>query len=168
MDIKQIIQSQYLAALAMLKEAVAACPPESWNDPQDRNKFWHSAYHALFYVHLYLQDTEHTFTPWAKHHQEYQYMGQVPGPLREPPRIGEPYSREEVLEFHEFVCAQVRERVPALDLEAPSGFHWLPFGKLEQQIYSIRHLQQHTGELYERLGARAAIDLKWVGDIPCA
>ena len=46
---------------------------------------------------------------------------------------------------------QVVERVTQLDLEAHSGFEWLPFGKLELQIYSIRHLQQHTGELMERL-----------------
>ncbi|MEZ4615731.1 MAG: hypothetical protein R2867_09500 [Caldilineaceae bacterium] len=30
------------------------------------------------------------------------------------------------------------------DLSAPSGFSWLPFTKFELQIYSIRHLQQHT------------------------
>ena len=55
------------------------------------------------------------------------------------------------------------ERVPQLDLEAESGFGWLPFGKLELQFYNIRHLQQHTGELMERLGTRAHVDVDWVG-----
>ena len=36
-------------------------------------------------------------------------------------------------------------------------------GKLELQIYNLRHLQQHTGELMERLGSRAGIDVDWVG-----
>ena len=57
----------------------------------------------------------------------------------------------------------VEERVPALDLEAASGFEWLPFGKLELQLDNLRHLQHHTAELYERLGAQAGIDMDWIG-----
>jgi hypothetical protein len=163
MDTKQVIQSQHLAALAMLKQAVVKCPPELWNASEDKNKFWHVVYHTLFYVHLYLQDTEKNFQPWEGHHQEYQYMGRVPWPPHDPPKIGEPYTREEMLAYSEVVCKQVRERVAALDLEAASGFDWLPMGKLELQFYIIRHTQQHAGELFERLGARAGIDLDWVG-----
>jgi hypothetical protein len=50
-----------------------------------------------------------------------------------------------------------------LDPEAESGFYWLPMNKLELQIYNIRHLQQHTGELMERLGSRAGVEVDWVG-----
>ncbi|MCB9122287.1 MAG: hypothetical protein H6640_21400 [Caldilineaceae bacterium] len=53
--------------------------------------------------------------------------------------------------------------MPQTDLSAPSGFDWLPMNKLELQIYSMRHLQQHAGELMERLGSRAGIDVPWVG-----
>jgi hypothetical protein len=35
--------------------------------------------------------------------------------------------------------------------------------KFELQIYTIRHLQQHSGELMERLGSRANISVDWVG-----
>jgi hypothetical protein len=163
MDTKKIIQSQYLATLDMLKQAVVKCPNSFWNAAEDRNKFWHVVYHALFYTHLYLQDSEKDFTPWEKHHDEYQFMGQTPWPPHTPPKIGEPYTREEILAYLAFIREQVEVRVPALDLEAGSGFGWLPFSKLELQFYSIRHLQQHTAELYERLGARAGIDLDWIG-----
>ena len=44
-----------------------------------------------------------------------------------------------------------------------SGFSWLPFGKLELQFYSIRHVQHHTGELCERLGTTGDIEVGWVG-----
>ncbi|HNS50851.1 MAG TPA: hypothetical protein PKO09_06665 [Anaerolineae bacterium] len=47
--------------------------------------------------------------------------------------------------------------------EAGSGFHWLPFSKLELRHYSIRHLQQHTGELMERLGARSGVSVNRMG-----
>jgi hypothetical protein len=50
-----------------------------------------------------------------------------------------------------------------MDLEAESGFYWLPFDKLELQFYNIRHVQQHTGELCERLGAQGEIEVDWVG-----
>jgi hypothetical protein len=50
-----------------------------------------------------------------------------------------------------------------MDLEAQSGFYWLPFGKLELQFYNIRHIQQHTGELCERVGAIGDIEVEWVG-----
>ena len=60
----------------------------------------------------------------------------------------------------------MEEHVTSLDLEAESGFHWLPFDKLELQIYNIRHIQQHTGELYERLGTAGGVELGWVGMKP--
>ncbi|MFZ6028342.1 MAG: hypothetical protein ACOYYS_11560 [Chloroflexota bacterium] len=41
MDIHTAFRAQYHATLTMLKQAVEKCPPELWNDPQDRNKFWH-------------------------------------------------------------------------------------------------------------------------------
>ena len=53
--------------------------------------------------------------------------------------------------------------VDALDLQAESGFDWLPFNKLELQFYNIRHIQQHTGELCERLGTVGDIEVDWVG-----
>jgi hypothetical protein len=162
-ELKQVIQSQYLAALGMLEQAVVNCPPELWNALEDKNKVWHIAYHALFYVHLYLQDTEKDFQPWEKHRPEYQFMGQVPWPPHSPPKIAEPYSKEEVLAYSAFVRDQINKRIQALDLDAASGFDWLPFGKLELQFYSIRHLQQHAAEIYERLGAKAGIDLTWIG-----
>jgi hypothetical protein len=163
MDTKQIIQSQYLAALEMMKQAVVKCPEALWNAPEDKNKFWHIVYHGLFYVHLYLQNGEKDFRPWENHRNEYQFLGHTPWPPHDPPKLGDPYTREDMLAYVDFVREQVQERVPRLDLEAASGFEWLRFGKLELQFYNIRHLQHHVAELYERLGSRAGIDLDWIG-----
>ena len=73
-----------------------------------------------------------------------------------------PFTKEEVLEYLSFVEKQVADHVAITNLEAESGFHWLPFNKLELQFYNIRHIQQHTGELYERLGTHENIELDWV------
>jgi len=164
--ITEVIVSQYLAALEMLKQTIVKCPEEIWNDPADKNKFWQVAYHAIFYIHLYLQDSEITFEPWYKHREEYQFLGHVPWSSHAAPRLGEPYNKATVLEYLAFCQQQVRSRVPHIDLEGMPGFYWLPFSNLELQIYSIRHAQQHTGELMERLGTRADLELDWIGTIP--
>jgi hypothetical protein len=78
------------------------------------------------------------------------------------PKIEPPYTRAEVLEYHQLCRAEVEARVPALDLEAPSGFHWLPFNKLELQFYNIRHIQHHTGPLADRLRTVTNVGLAWV------
>ncbi len=154
MSIQDIIRSQYQASLEMLKQAILKCPDSLWADRQYKNEFWQVAYHALFYTHLYLQPSGEVFVAWSKHKPDYNDMGQV----------REPYSRLEILEYLELCQKQVDQQMASLaDLEAPSGFSWLPFNKLELQIYNLRHLQQHLGELCERLGVSSDIDVNWVG-----
>lgn len=156
MNIYNIIQSQYLASLEMMFSVIASCPDALWNAEKDKNRFWHVAYHALFYIHLYLQPTEADFENWSKAHPKTSSLN----PGDEP---GKPYSRQDLLEYVDFCRAQVRTIVPRLDLHAESGFDWLPFSKLETQFYNIRHLMQHTGELMERLWVEAGIEVQWVG-----
>ena len=155
MNIKDAIKSQYLASLAMLQEAVAKCPESLWQDREYANAFWHIAYHTLYYTHLYLQPTGEDFRPWSKHRGYYHSL------TRQEPKSGEPYSQADILEYLEFCRMQVDQQVSQLDLEAESGFHWLPFDKLELQFYNIRHLQQHIGELCERLGAQGGVEVAW-------
>ena len=50
-----------------------------------------------------------------------------------------------------------------MDLQTETGFYWLPFNKLEMQLYNIRHIQQHTVEFNERLGVKGEIEIGWVG-----
>ena len=163
MKTKEIIRSQYQASLEMLAQAIMKCPESLWADLEDKNQFWHIAYHALFYTHLYLQASEEEFTPWEKRKENYQSMGPLPWPPHDEPDIGEPYRKEELLEYLEICRGQIDEKVPLLNFANESGFSWISFGKLELQFYNIRHLQQHIGELCERLGTRTNIDVDWIG-----
>lgn len=163
MDTAQIIISQYHAALAMLEDAVVKCPDALWDAPEPPNRFYQVAYHALFYTHLYLQPTHDDFTAWERHIEGSHAFGHTPGEDQPPLAEGDPYTKQDVLDYLEFCRNEASTIVPTLDLESESGFHWLPFGKLELQFYSIRHIQQHTGELAERLGAGHGIDVDWVG-----
>ena len=153
MDLHQIIESQYQATLAMLQEAIEKCPDAMWNG-LERNRFWHIAFHALFYTHLYLQDAEENFVPWPKTRDRY--------PSFSLPRTEEPYYKEDMLEYAEFCKREVKERVASLDLDGASGFHWLPFSKTELQLYNIRHTQHHAGQLSDRLTTGPGISVRWV------
>jgi hypothetical protein len=145
----------------MLKDAIQACPDALWTDAGYTNPFWHVAYHALFYTHLYVQRAGEDFAPWERHREQYEFLGPMPWPPHEKPKIGEPYTVEDVLDYHAFCAAQVDEIVPTLDLEAESGFPWVPLSKLGLQIYNIRHLQHHTGQLVERLRTGAEVGVNW-------
>jgi hypothetical protein len=158
MDIPTVVASQFHAALDMLEQAVTRCPAALWDDPADKNRFWQIAYHTLFYVHLYLQPTEADFIPWARHRPGMHDM--------DPPDTEQPvppYTQADVLDYVAVCRNEVDRLLPVLDLTAASGFYWLPFDKLELQLYSIRHIMLHAGELCERLGARAQIEIGWVG-----
>jgi hypothetical protein len=163
MDTKEIIKSQFRAALKMLEGAIVNCPDTLWDHPVHKNKFWHTVFHSLFYTHLYLQPTEGDYTPWAKHESKFISLGDDAPPDDQVNHTREPYRKEEMLEYLELCLEEVSRQVASVDLEAASGFYWLPFNKLELQFYNIRHIQHHTGELYNRLEAREGIELSWVG-----
>lgn len=152
MEYRDAIISQYHAALEMLKQAIVACPEPLWHNAGDRSTFWEVAYHALFFTHLYLQESEQAFQPWPNHRAEYMGEGERPAA---------PPSQALVLDYLAFCQRQAAERTADAALDAPSGFHWLPFSKFELQLYTIRHIQQHTGELMQRLGDAVAVD--WIG-----
>lgn len=163
MDVREVFKSQYLASLEMLKQAVEKCPQALWADAEPKNKFWHIAYHALFYTHLYLSDSEKDFTPWKRHRDNSQFLGPIRRLPEMVPNTKEPYSRQEVLDYLDFCQKMAGKKVPGIDLDAESGFYWLPFNKTELQVYSIRHLQHHTGQLIERLRSEHDIEIRWVG-----
>jgi len=157
MDARVAIRSQYRAALEMLEKAVTGCPELMWNDAADRNRFWRVAYHTAFFTHLYLSNAHKEFVPWNVELARLR----IADLARDAGGV-EPCSKDDILAYVAFVRAVVDEKVPSLDLASESGFEWLKCDKLELQIYNIRHLQHHTGELMERLGSRASVEVDWV------
>lgn len=152
-EIRRALRSQYGAAFAMMRAAMEQCPASAWNDASDANPVWQVAYHALFYAYLYLQPSLAAFQPSTHHRAGYEDMQMTPAPACTP---------AELLAFLATCQTLADTTVATLDPAAPSGFHWLPMNKLELQIYNIRHLQTHAGELAERLGQRAGGEVPWV------
>lgn len=163
MDIAKTVTSQFHAALSMMEQTVQTCPDEMWDEPVVNNPFWRVAYHGLFFVNLYLQPSEEDMELWEGCREGYQFLGPTPWPPHEQPAADQPYTRAELLSFIEFLHVEVDRIVPTIDLSGPSGFHWLPFDKMELQIYNIRHLQQHVGDLSTLLLTKKNLEIDWIG-----
>lgn len=161
-NIYQALISQYHAALKMMRAAIDKCPESLWLDSSHPNRFWHIAYHALFYTHFYLHPSETEFTPWAHHKKNYQHLDPLRVKVEERQKIDAPYSKVEILKFHEVCLQEVQERVHSIGLNTPSGFSWLQFNRMELHVYNIRHLQHHAGQLIDRLRTAEKIGVQWV------
>ena len=164
MNVQAALKSQYHAALAMLKQAIEECPDGLWDGAGHDAAFWRVAYHTLFYTHLYLQPNEDAFRPWEHHRDEYQFLDTLPWPPHRQPKIGEPYTKSQVLEYWRVCDAMIDAGVDRLDLDAQEcGFPWYKLPKLDHQIVNIRHIQHHAAVLGDRLRSAGGADIRWVG-----
>src|SRR5438045_2776376 len=66
-DLKTVLWHQYGASIDALENALVACPANVWNDEtrSPEQRFWYNAYHALFWLDLYLSDSPEGFAPPA-------------------------------------------------------------------------------------------------------
>jgi hypothetical protein len=155
LQFRTALKSQYHAALAMLRDAIARCPPDAWTSTAHKKAFWQVAYHTLFFTHLYLQRDEAAFQLWAHHRGPDDGIG------------GAPYTQPEVLEYCDFCDRLIDVAVDALDLDsAESGFRWYGMSKLEHQLVNLRHIQHHGGQLADRLRFVADVGTRWVAARP--
>lgn len=156
MEIRKAIESQYLAAMAMLKQTVESCPAELWTAGQHPRNYWRIAYHAVYYAHLYGSPNLDAFQPWAKQLEDCSS-------LWESPPVEEPYTKKDILEYIQLVQDSIPNLLDSTDFDSSdSGFHWYPnINKMEHLIMSVRHLQGHVGQLSELLMAHG-VDTDWV------
>jgi hypothetical protein len=163
--LRKALASQYHAALAMLRQVIQQCPHDLW--AQGNPPFWQVAYHTAFFTHIYLQPNEAAFRPWKHHREEYQFLGSVPWPPHRAPRIGEPYTQSQVLDYVIQCEAMVDSAIDALDLAArDAGFWWYKMSKVEHQIMNVRHIQHHTTHLIARVRAATGETIEWIAPMP--
>jgi hypothetical protein len=140
--IGRILAGQYQAALCMLNDCLAACPPESWDAEVGKYPFWQVAYHALCFADLYLTPHEKAFQPrtdfhpagWREFEDEY------------PSRRFEKSELAAYLAFCREKAATALVAETATSLEGPSGHARRNFSRGELHVF-IRHLQHHVGQL---------------------
>ncbi len=157
---RDMLWRQFGAAIDMLDNAVMACPDAIWRQPvwhdpsvpPQRTEFWYVAYHALFWLDLYLFGSEEGFAPPAPYALVEQ--DDAGGPL--PSQV---YSREEVRAYLSTVRQKCRDALETLTDERarqPVSFGWNEDSEVvsyaELQLYSMRHIQEHAAQLSLLLG----------------
>jgi hypothetical protein len=151
----QALLSQYHAALGMLQSAIAQCPDALWADTQYASTYGQIAYHTLYFTGLYLSANETAFRPWSGHRQGAQQLGKA-AEVRT-------YLKPHVADYLKDILVSLESLLEYDQPDAPSGFEWLPFSRLELHLYNLRHIQHHTGQLIERLHAQGIQYIEWIG-----
>jgi len=155
---RKALWQQYGAAIDMLDNAIVACPDEVWIDPskQPQFQFWYVVFHTLFFLDLYLSETEEGFAPPAPFTlDELDPAGIVP----------EPYTRDQLRRYLVHGRAKCRATIDAMtDEHAATNCHfgWLDISAADLLLYNMRHVQHHTAQLNLILRQRIDSAPTWV------
>ncbi len=154
---KDILWRQFGASIDMLENAIVACPDTLWSDPTRKPEFWYTAFHALFFLDLYLSEREKGFKPPAPFTlDEMDERGLMPDRV---------YSKAELLKYLVHGRAKCRATLAALTdgmLEQRCGFSWLDITVAETHLYNMRHVQHHAGQLNMMISHAAGSAPRWV------
>jgi hypothetical protein len=155
--LKKTIWGQFGAAIDMLENAIQACPEALWGDRSQKPEFWYVAFHTLFFLDLYLSESEVGFFPPAPFTlDEMDERGLMPERV---------YTREELLKYLEHGRAKCRSTIAGMAEERATsrcGFSWLAISGEEVLLYNMRHVQHHTGQLHLILRQKTDDAPRWV------
>jgi hypothetical protein len=154
---KTVIWPQFGAAIDMLDNAMRECPEAVWSDRARNPEFWYVAYHTLFWLDFYLNDSPEGFAPPAP----FDLAELDPAGLL-PPRV---YTQDELRNYLQFCREKCRKTMDSLTDEKAREEHVFGkanFTRLELHVYNLRHVQHHAGQLHLLL--RQTIDSapRWV------
>jgi hypothetical protein len=167
--IRSSIAGQYGAVLRILENCVQSASPDAWLAPVGKFPFWHVAYHALFVTDLYLSPDEKAFKPPPFHKEDYNLLGPAPWAPQKKVVADQPYDQATLAAYVRACRAKAKSAVEGETdavLAGPSGFHWLPFTRLELHLYNIRHAQHHAGQLGAALRRGNSEVARWVVSEP--
>jgi hypothetical protein len=162
---KTILWHQFGAAIDMLENALRLCPDDLWNvrlwnDPQqpsESSEFWYIAYHASFWLDLYLSGAVEGFAPPPPFtRDELDPAGRYPERR---------YTRDELLAYLEHSRRKCQDTIQALTDEGASRRCKFPWGELsfaELLLDNMRHIQEHAAQLNLILGQTTGANPRWV------
>ena len=154
---KNIVWSQFGAAMDMLGNALEACPDELWGDGTRQPEFWYVAFHTLFFLDLYSYGSVDGFAPPPPFSlSEMDPAGAFPERV---------YTKDELRAYLERCRWRVRSAIAALTEENArerAVFDWLEIGVGELLLYNMRHVQHHTAQLNLLLRQQTDSAPRWV------
>lgn len=162
---RTIIWQQFGAAIDDLCNTIEACPDELWRarlweHPEERpefSEFWYIAYHALFWLDLYLTGAEEGFVPRAP----FTLIEQdEDGPIPE-----RPYTKDEILTYLHDCRKKCRTTIETMTDEQAvrrCRFGWGEVSFAELLLYTMRHVGGHAAQLNLLLGQKSVAVRSWV------
>jgi len=156
---KEEFSRQYNKALDMIDEFIDKCPDDFWLSDEFQSPAWQVCYHALFYTNIYLSPTEEGILKWGESREEYHNLRRINEDWK--PEALKPYSREELKAFLEHIRSCAPSYLEAMSPEKECWPFWYNQNQLEFHMNNLRHLQHHTGELFERLNNRSPVSYQW-------
>jgi hypothetical protein len=139
---KETIWRQFGAAVDMLEGAIRATPEDLWGDRTRTPEVWYLAYHALFWLDLYLSGPVEGFRPPEPFGlEELDPAGVLP------PRV---YSRDELLTYLEHGRRKCRSTIDSLTEARATERHRFAWGEAsfaELLLYNMRHVQHHAAQI---------------------
>jgi hypothetical protein len=154
-----LLAAQFDAALAMLGEAIRACPPDRWDRPVGVYPFWHVAYHVLCFVDCYSYARNDDWIPDQRQGGMHP-LGRTELDVEFPSRR---FEQPELLAYLATGRRLIHQALAAetdATLAGPSGFSHLPFTRAEHHLHNLRHIQHHTGQLTAFL-RRENVETRW-------
>ncbi len=157
-SLKTLIWNQYGASIDMLDDAISICPERLWTvkvwedeDDPAYGQFWYVAYHTLSWLDLYLTGDYEGFAP--------------PPPFIRGKLSDQPYTKEDIRAYLLHCRRKCQSVIEGLTDEQASRVCVFPFmelGFLELQLYTMRHIQEHTAQLSLVLGDNGVSGTDWI------
>lgn len=136
------LASQLDAAIEALRNAIVACPDALWVDRSRRPEYWYLAYHTLFFLDFYLEETSEGFHPPAPFNlDELDPAGVMP------PHV---FTKNELLRYLDHGRGKAAAVLAALDESTAhrrSGFARPETSIAELLLVNLRHVQHHAAQL---------------------
>jgi hypothetical protein len=139
---KAVMWSQLGASIEMLENAIEACPESLWTADRPKNPFWYVAFHALFFLDLYLSETVQGFQPPPP----FTLSELDPAGIR-PERA---YTKEELGAYLRWCREKCIDKLDGLTEEhllERCGFRWFNVNIAELYLDILRHVQHHAAQL---------------------
>lgn len=162
-SVADIVDNLYRASLRMLRTVIETTPHNELYSSEYSSPSWKIAYHTIWSTQFYLGADPELFIPWEKAIEGVESLGgteEWEHPDESLVEEGQ-NTREELLAFLDSIEEGLRKSIEGLPLDAPSGFDWYPFSRLELHLNSMRHIQHHTAQLIERLKLKGISGFPW-------
>ncbi len=152
--IRNALWIEFGAAIDYLADNIRVCPDRLWktrlfdysDEPPEFSQYWYIVYHTLYYIDLYLYGTEEGFVQLAPFNQTAK---------DDPSRPQRPFTQADLLTYLASCRAACKATIAALTDEQAQqwcAYGWVEASFFEFFIYSLRHVQEHGGQLNLFLG----------------